>query len=148
MAVKFSATQRAQEIAESWINGNITWCAETILKLSPAKKREHVMFCMDLYLGEHDRNLLQNAINRAVIHDMQDRGVKDADLYIAYRKYKTKREASYVRELKPSGPNARGDWGYVSDYRKAIPMTAHHLKRFQADCRYMGDEAGFTVWRG
>jgi hypothetical protein len=36
-----------------------------------------------------------------------------------------------------------GDWGYTTDYQKAIPLTDRQQARFASDCRHVGVVARF-----
>lgn len=38
----------------------------------------------------------------------------------------------------------KGDWGYTTDSKKAIPLTPAQQKRFAADCRAAGVTPTFT----
>lgn len=38
----------------------------------------------------------------------------------------------------------KGDWGYTTDYKKALPLTPTQQQRFAADCRAAGVKPAFT----
>ena len=46
----------------------------------------------------------------------------------------------YVANLK----GRVGDWGYTTDYKKAIVLSPYWQRRFTADCRAVGVTARFT----
>lgn len=58
---------------------------------------------------------------------------------IAYRFWSKQIPCFYVESVK--GPV--GDWGYTTDYRKAIDLSPYWQRRFAADCRYCGAQAQF-----
>lgn len=46
----------------------------------------------------------------------------------------------YVSELK----GKIGDWGYTTDFKKAIHLSPYWTKRFNSDCRAVGVQAKFV----
>lgn len=58
---------------------------------------------------------------------------------IAHRFWSKACPLFYVSDVK----GRKGDWGYTSDYRKALPLTPAQQARFAADCRAVGVIARF-----
>jgi len=58
---------------------------------------------------------------------------------IAYRYWSKACPIFYVSELK----GKVGDWGYTTDYRKAIPLSDYWQRRFASDCESAGVTAQF-----
>lgn len=59
---------------------------------------------------------------------------------IAYRFWSKSIPLFFVSDLKGS----KGDWGYTTDSKKALPLTPAQQKRFAADCKVAGVEAQFV----
>ena len=63
-------------------------------------------------------------------------------LQIASRYWSKACPVFYVESVK----GKRGDWGYTSDVKKALPLSDYHARRFAADCRAVGVTAQFTPY--
>ena len=50
----------------------------------------------------------------------------------------------YVAQIKGDGG---ADWGYTTDYKKALPLNKHFAKLFKADTEYCGRSASITEVR-
>lgn len=59
---------------------------------------------------------------------------------IASRYWSKQVPVFYVANLKPRG---KGDWGYTTDRKQAIPLSPYWAMRFAADCRAVGAVAQF-----
>lgn len=59
---------------------------------------------------------------------------------IAHRFWSKSRPCFYVESVK----GRKGDWGYTTDSKKAIPLTPAQQQRFAADCRAVGVTPTFT----
>lgn len=52
---------------------------------------------------------------------------------------KAKPHEIYYVQFVPGDGGA--DWGYTTDRKKALPLNKYFMRRFVADCRYVGDVA-------
>ena len=50
---------------------------------------------------------------------------------IAHRYWSKNSPVFYVESVK----GRKGDWGYTTDSKKALPLTPGQQKRFSADCK-------------
>ena len=55
----WEAGVRAEELAESWVNGNRTWVADQVLKIR--KRRDSVLLALLVYERLYDRSSAQDA---------------------------------------------------------------------------------------
>jgi hypothetical protein len=60
---------------------------------------------------------------------------------IAYRPWNKSIPVFYVENVK----GRKGDWGYTTDSRKALPLTPAQQARFASDCRAVGVTAQFIA---
>ena len=61
------------------------------------------------------------------------------DNAIAWRFWSKRNPMFYVGNL----PEGKSDWGYVTDYTKAIPLNKYWQSRFRKDCERVGTVARF-----
>ena len=59
---------------------------------------------------------------------------------IAWRFWSAQRPVFYVASIPGDGGK---DWGYHTDQKKALPLSAYWQRRFAADCRRVGVDARF-----
>lgn len=59
---------------------------------------------------------------------------------IAHRFWSKSCPIFYVESVK----GRKGDWGYTTDSKKALPLTPAQQQRFAADCRAVGVTPTFT----
>lgn len=65
--------------------------------------------------------------------------IEKGKFYILSCYRKDLKKTWYVRERKGEG-HPKADWGYVDDYKKAVPMSWYWARRFRSDMTYCGQK--------
>jgi hypothetical protein len=63
---------------------------------------------------------------------------------IAYRPWSKSIPLFYVADVK----GRKGDWGYTTDFKKALALTPRQQTLFAADCQAVGVQAQFIPVKG